>query len=146
MIDLMKQYGKKYKITMDDSWALEKPEFKSPEEKFWYYELHGKRGWCYNQSLNVLAVAIKHSLWPKFERNPAFPYFKKLEGDDFVKLWVNEEHIDKAVHFIRPRKVRTLSEAQKTAAIARLAKFRYKSRTPNHATALEHGEAGGGDQ
>lgn len=126
MINLLERYGSRYKVTLDESWALEKPEFKSPEEKFWYYEIHGRKGWAYNQGVNVLAVAIKHTLWPKFQREPAFPYFQKLEGDDFTKLYVNEEHIDKAIHFIRPRRKRQYSPEQRAALSARLAKFQFK--------------------
>lgn len=127
MIDLEKMYGRRYKITMDESWALEKSEFKSPEEKFWYYEIWGRRGWCYNQNPATLAVEVNNSVWPKFERSKLFPYDHVRGGDETQKILVKEEHVDKAISFLIPHKRRVLSEAQKAANSERLAKFRFSS-------------------
>ena len=127
MIDLMKMYGKRYKITVDESWAVEKPEFKSPEEKFWYYEIWGRRGWCYNQNETTLAVEINTSIFPKFERNPPFPYDHVRVGDETNKVLVKEEHVDKAIQFLVPRKRRTLSEAHKAKLFAAGQRYHFSS-------------------
>lgn len=124
MIDLKAQYGKRYRVTLDESWDVEIN--KKTEDRIWYDEIWGRRGWCYIQNPTTLALEIRSSMWPKFERNPPFPYVLKRFGES-TKVLVDEKYVDKAIHFIIPRRKRQLTDEQKAVNSARLAKFRFRS-------------------
>lgn len=141
MIDLMKQYGKKYKVAMDETWDVERD--RKQEDKPWYYEIVGRKGWAYIQRGDTLAVEIKRNLWPKFKRNPSFPHLEVRDGDDFFKVLVDQEHIDKALRFIIPRKRRQLSEDQKTVLRERMAILRLKAQAGKRSTGQEPQANGG---
>jgi hypothetical protein len=121
VIDLMAQYGKRYKVALDPSWQFEKPV----ADKHWYWELWGRRGWCYIQNPSTLALEIRNSVFPKLERTKPFSYSHVRGGDETQKILVSEPHHDKAVHWLVPRRKRSMTPEQKAQAVARLAKWRF---------------------
>lgn len=128
MINLKEQYGKRYRVTMDESWDAEKPEYRKLEDKFWYYEIWGKRGWCYNQNLTTLALELNNRIFNAFKDTMPFPCDHVRVGDETQKLIVSEEHAEKAISFLIPRKRRQLTEEQKAAFSERIKSYRFLPR------------------
>lgn len=123
MINLKEQYGKKYRVTLDESWGVEVN--KKPEDRAWYDEIHGKRGWCYIQNPQTLAIELKNRIFNAFIDSLPFPYNHVRVGDETQKLLINEKHIDKAISFLRPRKRRQFTEEQKAKLSERLKSYRF---------------------
>lgn len=125
MIDLKEKFGKRYRVTLDESWDVERN--RKAEDRPWYDEILGSRGWCYLQNRSVLAVEMKNRVFNAYEHKMPFPYSHVRVGDETQKLLVNEEHIDKSISFIRPKRRRQLTDEQKSKLSERLAKFRFRA-------------------
>lgn len=123
MIDLKEQYGKRYKVTLDESWDVERD--RKAADRPWYEEIKGKRGWCYLHNRSVLSVEISNRVFNAYQHKMPFPYSYVRGGDETQKVLVEEEHIAKAINFIIPRRKRMLSEAHKAKLLAASAKFRF---------------------
>lgn len=125
MIDLKEQYGKRYRVTLDESWDVERD--KKAVDRPWYDEIGGRRGWCYLQNRSVLAIELNNRIFTANKDKLSFPYVHVRGGGETQKLFVDEKHIDKAISLILPRKRKQLSEDQKRQLSERLTKFRFKA-------------------
>lgn len=133
MIDLMKLYGKKYKVTMDESWDAENPdnrtEWKANGEIAWYYEIRGRRGMIYLQKENACALECTEKVWGNMRKKYGL-VLERLRGcDEGPTLLVKESELDTIVKAIGPRKRKVLSPEQKQIQIERLRKWTFQKRS-----------------
>lgn len=130
MLNLMETFGKKYKITMDESWAVERQ--RKEEEKIWYYEIVGRLGTVYPHSETHCAFELTPRTWKKMQA-VTLPYTikKHRECDEGPTLLIENDDVSMALRWIRPRKKRTLSPEQKAKAVARLKKYAFSSARQN---------------
>jgi len=77
MIDLQKDYGKRFKIYRDESYAKDETE---ERKKVWqYHEIRGKYGIIYNYGAYQLAVLVTHeSKLPRRSKEDLGPITRKL--------------------------------------------------------------------
>ena len=128
MIDLKKIYGKKYRIFMDEAWAVEDSQSNPDKvkDKPWYYEIRGKYGkiYLYSTKDNILAVHINSNVISnKIEReNTAILslYMKTEEGSVFL---FKPETLEFVAKIIKARKKRQISEKQKAVLVERIANY-----------------------
>lgn len=133
MIDLMKLYGKKYRVTMDESWDAENPdnrtEWKANGEIAWYYEIVGKRGKLYPQKENAFALECTEKVWNNMRTKYGLN-LERLRGcDEGPTLLVKESDLDTVVKAIGARKRKVLSPEQKQLQIERLKKYAFQKRS-----------------
>ncbi len=124
MIDLKKEYGKKYRIFMDESWEAEVN--RDPKDKPWYYEIRGKYGKIYLYGSNKLAVHITSNVIGnrvERENQDIFNlYLKRSEGSTFL---FKEENLEMAAKLIKAKTRRVLSDEQKAKLIEGGRSFRF---------------------
>lgn len=142
MINLKEKFGKRFKVTMDESWDAEIPEnkalWKKNGEIAWYYEIHGKWGHIYPQKENAFAIGISPRIQDRYNNKFPFEIFM-----DRGQECVHEKDIDAVIEFIKPRKRRILSPEQKLKQVERLRKFRYSSASGERGGSVKQPKAGG---
>jgi hypothetical protein len=119
-INLKKRFGKKYRIVYDES-------RQGREDDPWLQQIPCLRGHIYPHGGTKLGFASN-------KRGPTLTTLKALPGvetaqdaDDGANLVFPVEMFDKIAKLVRPRQKRQMSEAQKAAAAAHLAKFSRKA-------------------
>lgn len=129
MIDLMKLYGKRYRVTLDESWDAEtaenRKEFTDKGEKPWYYEIVGRRGKLYLQKENACALECTGKVY----KNMRIELDLLRNCSEGPTRLVQEADLDAVVKFIQPRKRKVLSPEQKQIQIERLRKYAFQKRS-----------------
>lgn len=122
MIDLMKEYSKKYKVTWEESWQAGDDR---PDQEF--MEIKGKRGYIRPWGSTELELYVENiHVANRIERE--LTQFKpKNHYDDGAAFTFDPIHLSKAVRLILGRKRRTLNPEQRKLLVERLARMR---RTP----------------
>ncbi len=132
MIDLKKQYGKKYKIYMDEAWQAES-SLSNPDkmkDKPWYYELRGKYGkvYLYSDKNNILAVHVNSNVISRRierENQDIFSlYLKTSEGSIFL---FDQEHTEFVAKLIKAKRKKQLSAQHKAKLIESGRAFRFST-------------------
>lgn len=118
----MAEYGRKYRVTLDDSWAAEKD--RKDEDKIWYYEIRGRTGMAYVHSKNQLAIETTSRMYKKWP--VSIHHTIHRECDEGLTLLIDNATAKDALKWIKPRKKRTLSPEAKAKAVARLQKYHFK--------------------
>lgn len=130
MIDLMKLFGKRYRVTMDESWNAETSENRSEWSKngeiAWYYEIKGRRGTLYMQKENACALEVTGHTYQNMRKDNPFLFEKIRSASEGCTLLVKEPELDSVVALIRPRRRRVLSPEQRAKNIERLKKYAYR--------------------
>lgn len=126
MIDLQATYGKRYKVTIDETWNVEQQ--RKEEDKPWYYEIRGKTGYIYPHDNYRVALELTPRLWKRWEQNPPMAYVKYRECDEGPTLLITNSLIPQALKWIRPRRRRTLSPEHKAKLLQSSQKHRFPSK------------------
>lgn len=124
MINLKETFGRRYRIRMDESYAIEKYPGKE-KDIAWYYEIEGWKGQIYNHSeieiqfwINSSRIATKiHKVHPEWK-------IQQLCSDGGTFVLPNSV-IGEAFKWIKPRKRRIASPGQAD----RLKSYRFKPAT-----------------
>ena len=128
MINLQEKYGKRYKVTMDESWNAEssenRAEWKANGEIAWYYEIKGKRGTLYMQKENACALEMTPQLYEKLKMLVPVVFEWTRDCDEGPTLLIKEPQLEAVVEFIQPRRKRVLSLEQKAHLLAMGEKWR----------------------
>lgn len=122
-MDLKEIYGSKYRIAMDESFAVEKdPE--SKKEKWRYYEIRGKHGMVFPYDWDKPAVTFTSNIVAnRFSRRG----WKVLQNGDYERtVLIPKEALDEVLEAIQPRKRRHLNPEQRARSIERLKKWAFK--------------------
>ena len=105
MIDLKDTYGKRYKVRLDDSYAVETWPRKT-QEIAWYYEIVCKYGQIYNHSDTHLQMWITPRLGKRvYDTLPAD--WKVIQNaDDGYAFSFPSGDIGRAFQYVKPRRKR----------------------------------------
>ncbi len=135
MVDLKKEYGKKYRIFMDESWDVETD--RDQNDKPWYYEIRGKYGKIYLYGSNKLAVHINSNVISnriERENKEAFNlYLKTGEGSIFLFSPERLDFVEKLTHLefvaklIKAKRKKQLSDSHKAKLIESGRAFRFST-------------------
>ena len=130
MIDLKKEYGKKYRIFMDEAWYIETAESNPDKmkDKHWYYEIRGKYGVIYLYGVDKLAVRItanriKNRI--KTEYKDILSLY--LEAEDESIFLFNPEYFEVVAKIIKAKKKRQITEEQKVKLVEAGRNFRFST-------------------
>lgn len=119
-INLKKEYGRRYRVTMDGDYD------KTEEGRLWCQEIVGKYGKIYPYGENMLALSMDSTTMSK--RVLALGDSVKIKAgvicahSEFV-LTFSPHQIHDVAKLIRARKKRSLSDKNRKEAIERLKKF-----------------------
>lgn len=121
MIDLVKDYGKKYKVTWEESWQAGDTR---PDQEF--MEIKGKRGYIRPWGETELELYVESiNIANRIERD--LNQFKpKNHYDDGAAFTFDPIHIAKAIRLILGRKKRQVTPEQRKLLVERLARMRGK--------------------
>ena len=111
MLNLKEVYGKRYRIKMDESYAVETSPGKTAEIA-WYYEIDGRNGQIYNRSDTHLQLWIKPRIGLRLYRAlPSGWEVVQAASDGYAFSLPNAE-IGLAFKWVKPRKRRLVDPAQ----------------------------------
>ena len=116
MFSLKQMFGKQVKVTTEDC-PIE-------GDRAWYEEIRGKRGFIYPQSETHVCVQTTKQIHKKLMELFGDKAKHKRHGDAEYELIIPVELTRSVFRYIKPRKYRQLSEAQKNVLRARLAAIR----------------------
>lgn len=135
-LDLMKKYGKRYKVSRDPSWDAEtaenRTEFRKSGEEPWYWELIGRKGRLYPHGETVCAVLLSPRISAKLERSSLFKSGEaklKVVPDEGSIYLIPNATTDTVLPYLQPRKRRILSPEQRQKAIERLKAHSFPKKT-----------------
>ena len=123
-MNLKEMYGKRYRISMDESYAAEKdPEAR--KEIWRYYEIRGKYGMVFPYGWNKPAVTFtSNKVSNKTSKDRNWQILQN--GEDEQTYLVPKEDLEYVIESINPRKKRQISETERLASIERLKKWAIK--------------------
>ena len=127
MIDLKEVYGKCYKVTMDESWEVERQ--RKEEDRPWYYEIVGRLGMVYPHSDTEISIELTPRTWKKWEKSNPVPYTLKRICDEGPTLIIGNIHLNDALKWINPRRKRTLTPEHKAKLLEASSKYRFLAKT-----------------
>ena len=104
MIDLKNLYGKRYRVTVEESYAADKYPGK-PDEIVWYYEIVGRYGKAYLFSPTTVSVEMTPKMSGKFLRLYPRTIVHRVCSEGSTML-IGENMRDIAIRFICPRRRR----------------------------------------
>lgn len=129
-MNLKQLYGKRYRVTLDESWEHEKEEGKSLNE--WrYHEIKGKFGTLYPYSKDQLTCLFTSLIIANRFNNRGWKVIQS--GDTEINIFIPFENVEEVLRAIRPKKRRQLSDDQKKVNAERLRRF-YFGRKPHENT------------
>jgi hypothetical protein len=116
MVDLKKQYGKKYRIFTDEAWAAEDSQSNPDKvkDKPWYYEIRGKYGVIYLYGDNKLAVRITGNRIKsriKTEYKDILSLYIEAENESIFLF--NPENFEIVAGLIKARRKKQISEQER---------------------------------
>lgn len=118
-MDLKAKYGKKYRVTTEDSFEQE-TDTESRRERWRYYEIRGKHGSVFPYSFDKLAVTFTSiQIANRFDS-----LIIMQNGETERTCLIPSGGEDAVIRAIRPRNRRQLSEATKIMLRERLSKLR----------------------
>lgn len=130
-MNLKQLFGRRYRVTLDESWGHETEEGKSKNE--WrYHEIKGKYGVIYPYSQTQLTCIFNSMIvygWFKYRGWRIIQ-----DGESEKNVFVPFENIEEVLKAIKPRKRRQVSFEQKIASTERLKRFWFGRDTHKKAT------------
>ncbi len=129
MVDLKKQYGKKYRIFMDEAWDAE-DSHSNPDkvkDKPWYYEIRGKYGTVYLYGTNKLAVRITgNRIKNRIKAEYADILSLYLEAEDESIFLFSPDNFEIVAKLIKAKRKRQITEEQRKLIIERTKEYRFQ--------------------
>jgi hypothetical protein len=121
-INLKQRFGDRYKVEFEQSYHVERPEFRAAEAP-WLMMVPCQHGEiCPWGDENLAACTSKAGSVAK--RLKALPYTTVAQdGDDGANVVFPVGHFDEVVAIMKPRRRRRLSEGQRAAAAEHLRKY-----------------------
>jgi len=121
-MDFEENYGKKFKIFLDESYKAESAPNKT-QEKWRYLELHGKYGYAYPYNEREIVIAVTGSkIAAKVRRQYTW---KVLQNDsDSIVFLIPENDTRDALHVLKLFRKKVLSDEDKAKKAAVLVKAR----------------------
>lgn len=116
MFDLKEQYGKKYRIYMDEAWHIETAESNPSKvkDKPWYYEIQGKYGAVYLYGENKLAVRITgNRIKSKIKTEYGSLLRLYIEAENESIFLFNPENLEIVAGLIKARRKKQISERER---------------------------------
>ena len=122
--DLHERFGDRYKIEHAESYAAERPEFRSQEE-VWLQIIPCRFGHVYPYGGSALAVFVDGhpKLAGRLKRQGCCRVY--CDGDDGTTLLFDVADFDKVAEIMRPKKRRRMTPEQRQAAVERLKAFQF---------------------
>jgi len=124
-VNLKERFGRRYKVTYEESYYAERPEFRAAEAP-WLMIIPCVRGHIYPHGGTTLAVFIQRG--PRVNRLAQVPGVRiKSDGDDGATFLFDVADFDRVAEIVRPRKrrTRTVSPEERQALLERLQKANY---------------------
>jgi hypothetical protein len=121
-INLKERFGRLFKVRSEESYYAERSQFRAAEAP-WLMVIPCVGGEIYPHGGDTLAAFLRAG--PRAERLKRLPCVQvKTVGGDGTTVLFSVDVFDQVVKIIRPRRRRRLSEAQRRACAAHLAKVR----------------------
>lgn len=124
-VNLRQRFGERFKIRHEESYAAERPEFRTAE-KSWLQTIPCRHGHICPWGGSTLA-ACTDKAGGVAKRLKAFPFTTVAQdGSDGANVLFDVEHFDEVAEIMLPRKRRRLSPEQRIAAGERLKAYRFQ--------------------
>lgn len=111
MLNLKTECGKRYKVLQDESWKLERSDFKTPEDEPWYYELRSKTACLYPFTTEEFCV-LWTGLGSKELKRLSLRH-KRLDGE--VLYFFNNSALKAVLSHVEFYKKRQVTDAMREA-------------------------------
>ncbi len=144
-INLRQRYGDRYKITHDESYRTERPEFRAAEEP-WLQVIECRNGHVFpwgpdDDGVQWLAASTSRA-GSVAKRLAALPFTTVVQdGTDGVTVRFPPAHFTDVAEIMHPRRRRRLSAEARTQATERLKKYQFRPavRAPNSGPSCDPG-------
>jgi hypothetical protein len=124
-INLRDRFGRDYRVTHDESFAAERPEFRAAEE-VWLQVIPGQSGHVAPWDGTHL-VACTRARGPVAQAIRSLPGVVVVQdGNDGINATFPVELFDRVAAILRLRRRRRLSPEARAAAAVRLAKYQFR--------------------
>lgn|GEM_PF-773729 len=126
-INLQEMFGRRYRVTFDESYHHERPEFRAAEAP-WLMTLPCRHGHIYPWGGDLLAASTC-SRGSVVKKLLALPYVQlRQDGSDGINVSFPVGHFGEVARIMKPRRRRRLSESQRRAATERLRAYQFAAR------------------
>jgi hypothetical protein len=113
VIDLKARFGRKYRVTLDESWE----PTGVAEDKLWHYRIEGRFGHLYVHGPGTIGVYVRGNR--KIKKIEAVPGLKiHQRGDDEATYLLPPELLDAVAVEMKAKKRRQLTPEQSAALVA----------------------------
>jgi hypothetical protein len=130
-MNLKQLFGRRYRVTLDESWGHETEEGKSKNE--WrYHEIKGKYGVIYPYSYSQLTCIFNSMIVYGWFKDRGWRIIQ--DGESEKNVFIPFESIEEVLKAIKPRKRRQLTEEQKKRLTEQVKAYSFRSNTPKNST------------
>ncbi len=124
MIDLKAEYGRDYRITLDESASIPEQE---REEKLWYYRIPGRLSHSHIGVWNENTLSV-YAEGPLVKKIAAYPGLKVVQrGDREIQATFPPEMLNEIASLIKAKKRKKLSPEQRERLISLSLPHRFQS-------------------